>query len=603
MMTEVRNQWPMRTGDRWPLVEDYWPRRLLHIPSMISHTRSGRATYCQTECPKYSILSYTWGRWKLSGPDSAGAPRLPVLGTTWPIPAVDAVHFTVDEFRQAIGLMANHGAEWAWIDIACIDQDYALVRMDEVGRQASIFKNAARCYVWLSHLPQRRLQAAYDSLNENGLDVDDWLGNHNSRPLLVSLRAMLASVGDILDDPWFSSLWTLQEIMMRQDALIITKEGQDAEIIIEGIGSHRLYMEMLMNAFGNVMRTMRSAKARLESNTANILEISNEHAGALKLVTAIRDRVYQSGLFVANMAQDPNLQYGMAKFRKTRRREDRVYGIMQIYNLRVGQAVRPLDKPGLEELVVEFGLAINAHSPLRGQLFVHTAPTRPGLSWCITEESAVPELLSLGANARSMTAISQSAARHSNSSTSITQAVGYMCAFEPFLEANLAAAPFVFMEMFFDDIVLQQAALDSGIFRERGYGYNFHLWQEQGSELLRQLGSTNLFLWFLGDSDCTPLGGAPWRQHYAVLLRETNRGATSGSKAYERLGVCEWSMVRENVDFRSDDGGQRQWDYDNTRGRFARLGIRDLEADITAVSRHTQSITSLFSGPKNILLG
>lgn len=43
---------------------------------------------------------------------------------------------------------------------------------------------------------------------------------------LLNLNATHHSVLIILGDPWFSSLWTLQELIMRTDALILGKQGE-----------------------------------------------------------------------------------------------------------------------------------------------------------------------------------------------------------------------------------------------------------------------------------------------------------------------------------------------------------------------------------------
>jgi hypothetical protein len=47
-----------------PDIEDYWPQRLLHIPTMTSYEKESGDIYCQTQRPDYNILSYTWGRWE-----------------------------------------------------------------------------------------------------------------------------------------------------------------------------------------------------------------------------------------------------------------------------------------------------------------------------------------------------------------------------------------------------------------------------------------------------------------------------------------------------------------------------------------------------------
>lgn len=486
--------------------------------------------------------------------------------------------------------MADHGSNWAWIDIACIDQENVPVKMDEVGRQASIFKQAAKSYVWLSHLSQNTLRDSYGALAEAGVEVDAWIGNPSSKMILPTLQRLHKSVTTILEDPWFSSLWTLQEIMMRNDTLIITMEGQEAIAVLEGIEPHRLFMDILMNTLINVMKSMQYVRPIIEQN--NLGDCSAE----LHVAASIHDRIYRSGLFAAHMASNPNLQYGMAKYRQTKYPEDRVYGIMQIYNLRVGQAVRPHDSPTLEELTVEFGKAINLQSALWGQIFVHTASTRPGLSWCITEDSAVPTLLGLGGDARHTRAVTKINAVEEGQSCPV-RAVGYLCKFQAFYEVNLAAAPLVHMELFFDySICHQNPDLDSGLFRYSGSSRDHNLWQRQGRDFISHLASESLFLWLLGDRESGPLR-PPFRQHYAVLIREIRTETGCRTKAYERLGVCTWSMVREKEDLLGDDGGRH--DYKELESRFVAFGIRAPEK-MAALSTHTSNITSLFWGPMTI---
>ena len=37
-----------------------------------------------------------------------------------------------------------------WVDITCIDQEHYEIKMDEIGKQAEIFRRASQAYVWLS---------------------------------------------------------------------------------------------------------------------------------------------------------------------------------------------------------------------------------------------------------------------------------------------------------------------------------------------------------------------------------------------------------------------------------------------------------------------
>lgn len=180
------------------------PRRLLHIPTMTSVERESEDVYLGKQKPVYSILTYTWGRW--SSPDGA---RLNIAGTTWKIPAV--ICFTPDDLRRVLITMSDSGAvEFAWIDIACIDQEDEAVKMDEIGRQAGIFANASQAYVWLWTLE-------HDLLDTSILDIRSFSA-HQAPPLFSSdgkERTDFASafvkleraVHSIFEDYWFYSLW------------------------------------------------------------------------------------------------------------------------------------------------------------------------------------------------------------------------------------------------------------------------------------------------------------------------------------------------------------------------------------------------------------
>lgn len=85
--------------------------------------------------------------------------------------------------------------------------------------------------------------------------------------------------------------------------------------------------------------------------------------------------------------------YATAKFRSTSRAVDRIYAITQIFNLRVGQSVRPNETPSLGELSLEFAVALNASHPILAQMFNHEHRPEAGSSWRITEACFVPQFL------------------------------------------------------------------------------------------------------------------------------------------------------------------------------------------------------------------
>src|ERR1041384_2288504 len=130
----------LHTG-RFETVEDYWPRRLLHIPTMTSVQRHTADEYIEPngkvhKQPRFSILTYTWGRFTQDY-----GPALPINGTKWKIPSVKPEHFTVENFQKVVDMhLGSEDIEWAWIDVACIDQrENSSDNAEEVGHQASVF--------------------------------------------------------------------------------------------------------------------------------------------------------------------------------------------------------------------------------------------------------------------------------------------------------------------------------------------------------------------------------------------------------------------------------------------------------------------------------
>ena len=103
-----------------------------------------------------------------------------------------------------MNLFGKDGTNWAWIDVACIDQEDQEANAEEVGRQASIFKNAHWGLVWLSHLQRDVLTSAVAT-------IKDYV---NKRPTSLPIKDVISSLNKelnvVFDDAWFPSLWTLR---------------------------------------------------------------------------------------------------------------------------------------------------------------------------------------------------------------------------------------------------------------------------------------------------------------------------------------------------------------------------------------------------------
>lgn len=545
---------------RWHTeTEDYWPRRLLHIATMTSHERTGRGTYGTTGFPRYSILSYTWGRWQVDDEgeeqerDSRGGHRaLPVLGTTWAIPRVDEAHFTVEAFQRVVYQMSKslnneeqdaEKIEWAWIDIACIDQEDEAVKMDEVGRQVSIFRNAARAYVWFSRTSNDALGGAMYVIKKAGGDFsfNPWGREDVEAPSLGALRVLRDAIATVLEDPWFSSLWTLQELMMRNDAVILGREAS----VVGGEASLTNDVEYLMVCCANILK---EAIRTTEGEPAGSRNPDDLEPEVRDVLADIVNRIYRSGITAALDTSNPNMLYGVAQFRQTRYPEDRIYGIMQIYDVRVGLSVRPFEpRPPPDMLRAEFGLAINARSAVRGQLFVHTMAAPVWSSWCVTEGSGVPSWLKRLEGVRDRCTIGMKEIGDSGTFPSVkadleVRAIGPCCAFTRFYEASLAAGSAAILEIFLDHETNEYVgnSVDTGdrTFRRYGIWRDPDAWQALGAMLLEHLDPERLTVMLLGESSiAVPRLEGGWGQYHGLLLLRV--GEEPRPATYMRLGlVC-----------------------------------------------------------------
>ncbi|KAK6220598.1 hypothetical protein LQW54_002043 [Pestalotiopsis sp. IQ-011] len=299
--------------------------------------------------------------------------------------------------------------------------------MDEIGKQAAIFQQAQKAYVWLSHATSESLSKAADTINNvaSWIASGDWLDFSYVRPedgiydivnwpswneisrsqKLIVLKTLNEAFDLILADPWFTSLWTLQEVTMRNDAVILSDH---ANLVVrrwyDADQFRPVYSMVHLSNHWDTLRWDLAEMLEYKDNGFRRIDIYETGYKSQKLrkgetdeflrseILALANRVTATGFPDLN-TNNPHVQYGAAHYRKTVNEVGRIYGIMQIYNVRVGQALRLNDRPCLKKLVLEFAIEVNVRSPLKGQLFVHTAPTEISPSWCITEQSTVPATL------------------------------------------------------------------------------------------------------------------------------------------------------------------------------------------------------------------
>lgn len=330
--------------------------------------------------PEYGALSYTWGRYEvLSGP------RLEVRGISWTIPAINDKHFTVDQFKAALK-QASSLSGLVWVDVACIDQEDNRVKADEIGKQADIFRSASRVCVWLTSQSTGAMQSALENIQlfgkrvaqlaykENSFTLDD-TGTLLHEECLTSNAEVSFAV--IFDDPWFSSLWTLQEAYLSETAILLSDCAGTAPF--DRPLSKPTKERDLMTLVGDC-----------EDIKLTLLPYGDADARIRRILQLIE----RSGLSTLNsvgLNPTPMMLYSAASYRDTREPLDRVYGIMQVYNLRLGASAQPERPFTLIELEDQLGAALNEMSPIAAQLHVHTQPQQPDKAWRVGQHCFLPD--------------------------------------------------------------------------------------------------------------------------------------------------------------------------------------------------------------------
>lgn len=358
------------------------PRRLLHVPSMTSLERTSDGFYGNLHEPTYNAISYTWGRFA-----STHGSALKVYAITWSVPRINPYHFSPESFHQILERAAGTNG-LVWVDIACIDQENIHVKMDEIGKQADIFSQASQVYIWLSTQDVAEASASLQALQDfatrlEQIEIGEFSFEFNDAnflqqiiPACLNLHGHLLS---LFSDPWFSSLWTLQEACLCDEAHFLSKDAQ--VLMIEGLPPRKEKVVALDDATTACQEIKMALSAYAETNQA------------IKDVNSLIDR---SGLsyFHRGFNSDRNsmLLYPAAHHRTCSEPLDRIYGIMQVYGFRLGASSKPGGRFTLAELEDQFGEALNRIAPMTAQTHVHTIPPPLGSAWRPSSSSMMPEI-------------------------------------------------------------------------------------------------------------------------------------------------------------------------------------------------------------------
>lgn len=348
-------------------------------------------------------------------------PRVSALnigGVPWKIPRIDPEkHFSVMEFSQAIqnatyassspkvvgntqGSTTHTCAlqseellmkvDFIWLDVACIDQSSALNAAEEIGRQATIFKGAQSVYIWLCTARRGQLNYLFQQLGSlaDKLEFAIFRMMNNWQVTVTSL------LEDLAKDPWFSSLWTLQEAHLCPRAVFLSRDAQciqwrgtsvmtllDLQLGCESRG-HKLFTATLMDLLLVGETVQKAAEKSLALRNQ-----PRDHR-----IINLLQRTGLSALASGN----PMTLYSISSTRQVTYELDRIYGIMQVFGFRLGLSADNADPQhefSLSELEDEFGVALLDKFPVLSQLYVFTDRPSLGKGWHLSCTSAIPRFV------------------------------------------------------------------------------------------------------------------------------------------------------------------------------------------------------------------
>lgn len=347
-----------------------WPRRLLHVPTMTSHPWTPGNIYNGIAEPAYNAITYTWGRWRLAEFSRPDVESLDISiegdGDSWPIPRVAPEHFSVDQFEDAIVSATfcpgtgGEDVDFIWLDIACISQRAHDARSAaEIGRQADIFRGARCVFVWFTTVSAGELKEVVDHVW--------WVEGEQPEEYTERHEAANAGLVRLLSDPWFSSLWTLQEAFLRQDAYLISSDPS----LVERSGAGALCD----------LSAILYPCSRWRSCFDRIVNLTQLQAAE---IDEVEHMIQQRGL-LALSSQHEIATYIAAQSRTASRPNDRIYGLQQVFRLRLGNtAVEPTRSTfDIAELENQFGQALLLNHPVHSQMHVFAAHVPARERWQI----------------------------------------------------------------------------------------------------------------------------------------------------------------------------------------------------------------------------
>lgn len=252
-----------------------------------------------SNAPRYGAVSYVWG-------DPEQTARILVGGRQQEVTM--NLYAFLKHFRNATEVRV------LWIDALCINQDNTLEKNHQVGIMGEIYKRCHVVLVWLGTGAEiKNSTQAFHMLRE----LANGSGDSSLESQAEWCGALLA-LGKIMESPWWSRAWVVQELLLAPKALFVLgvqtidwdtlsratdscttdislpeelcRDGSINRTISDIMGPPCQSLDVLrklqewkhMDAFLRTMRDLRRLKARIRARVPTI--------GFLDLMCSLRDR-------------------------------------------------------------------------------------------------------------------------------------------------------------------------------------------------------------------------------------------------------------------------------------------------------------------------
>ena len=350
-----------------------WPRRLLHVSPrgrLRSYKWQTGNKYNGIKEPTYNAISYTWGRY-----EDKNEPPIKINGVSWKIPGINKCHFTVHEFRKVIETATENGlCEFIWLDIACIDQENYIIKIDEINKQADIFRRARKVYAWLAPWTTSEMLQAFHTVErfteglgwspEGLVKLKPW-----SSPIDTDLDSVSETFKNMAQQGWFTSMWTLQEAFLTRPIFLSKSCDQ--------VDYYSFFQGKLRSQFGYPVGI-----SWLAGHCRYIWDELRSDSDPRTV--SICQSIENSGLLSMYYYKEPYLLYPAALRRQVSLPQDAIYAIMNAFELQMPA----LDD--VDELLLRLSIFLIQRDPIAYQTFLHQEPVPLSNAWRMSKNTHMP---------------------------------------------------------------------------------------------------------------------------------------------------------------------------------------------------------------------